>query len=248
MSIMNGNKFFKLIQNNKNRLISTLLFVIIVPCLIALGIVVWDDRHYYIVSAIIIIAALVPFTLLFEKRKPKTRELVLIAVMTTLGVVGRVAFYMLPQFKPVTAIVIITGVAFGGEAGFVTGALTAFISNMFFGQGPWTPWQMFAFGIIGFLSGLIFYKKSEKINIIQLVVFGALATLIIYGTIMDTSSLFSMSDEVSFKALLSLFASGFIMNVIHALSTVVFLLLLSKPLLKKLQRIKIKYGILSPND
>lgn len=241
---MNSEKILKLVQKNKNKLISTLLFVVVIPCLIALGIVVWDDRHYYIVSAIIIMASLVPFTMLFEKRKPKTRELVLIAVMTTLGVVGRVAFYMLPQFKPVTAIVIITGVAFGGEAGFVTGALTAFVSNMFFGQGSWTPWQMFAFGIIGFLSGLVFYKKPEKTSLVGLIIFGALTTLVIYGGIMDTSSLFTMSNEISLNALLALFVSGFPMNVIHALSTVVFLLLLSKPLLKKLQRIKIKYGIM----
>lgn len=236
-------------QGNKHlsmrHLIAGLLILVFIPTVIAVGMLAWGDRHYYIVSILIIMAALVPFAMLFEKRKPRTRELVLIAVMTTLGVVGRAAFYMLPQFKPVTAIVIITGVSLGSEAGFATGALTAFVSNIFFGQGPWTPWQMFAFGIIGFLSGVLFSDNNNKIvNLPLLLVFGALATFAIYGGIMDTSSLFMMSSEISWSALLAMFASGFVMNLIHAASTVVFLLVLSKPLLKKLRRIRIKYGMM----
>ena len=65
---------------------------------------------------------------------------------------------MLPQFKPVLALTIIAGVAFGGEVGFLVGAMTMLTSNMIFGQGPWTPWQMFAMGIIGFLAGVLFKK------------------------------------------------------------------------------------------
>ena len=86
--------------------------------------------------------------MIFEDRKPQAREVLLIAVMAAIAVVGRMAFFMLPQFKPVTAIVIITGISLGAEAGFLTGAVAGFVSNFFFGQGPWTPWQMFAFGII----------------------------------------------------------------------------------------------------
>ena len=99
---------------------------------------------------------MIPFAFAFENRKPKARELVIISSLCAIGVVGRTAFFMLPQFKPVAAIVIISGVAFGGETGFLVGAITAFVSNFFFGQGPWTPWQMFSFGIIGFLAGIMF--------------------------------------------------------------------------------------------
>ncbi len=242
----NGDKKQKQALGMKKRNIAAMLLILVfIPAMIAVGMLAWDDRHYYIVSIAIIIAALVPFAMIFESRKPKTRELVLISVMTAIAVAGRAAFYMLPQFKPIVAIVIITGISLGSEAGFATGALTAFISNMFFGQGPWTPWQMFALGIIGFLSGVLFRKGIEnKKQLCILVIYGALVTFFIYGFIMDTSSLFMMSSEISAKGLIAMFASGFVFNLIHASSTVVFLLVLARPVLKKLKRIKVKYGLM----
>lgn len=96
--------------------------------------------------------------LVFEGRHPKARELVIISVLCAIAVAGRLAFTMLPQFKPVVAIVIISGVAFGGESGFLVGAVSMLVSNLMFGQGPWTPWQMFAAGIIGFIGGILFKK------------------------------------------------------------------------------------------
>ena len=83
---------------------------------------------------------MLPFFMVFEDRRPQAREVVIIAAMAGLGVAGRVAFFMVPQFKPAAAVVIISGVCLGGEAGFLTGALVGFVSNFFFGQGPWTPW------------------------------------------------------------------------------------------------------------
>ena len=103
-----------------------------------------------------LIVSFVPFFLIFG-RKPQARDMVPIAVMAALGVVGRTVFAIvpLPNFKPVSAIVIMTGVVFGPESGFLTGALTGFVSNFIFGQGPWTPWQMFSWGMIGFIAGLL---------------------------------------------------------------------------------------------
>ena len=142
----------------RRRIVSIVLLLVFVPAVIAVGMLEFNDRYYYITASLIIICSFIPFLMLFEKRRPRARELVVIAVMTALGVAGRAAFYMLPQFKPIAATVIITGVSLGCEAGFITGALTAFVSNMFFGQGPWTPWQMFALGLLGFISGLVFRK------------------------------------------------------------------------------------------
>ena len=107
---------------------------------------------------------MIPFFMVFESRKPKARELIIISVLCAIAVSGRTAFFMTPQFKPVVAIVIISGVCFGGEAGFLVGAMTGFVSNFFFGQGPWTPWQMFCFGIIGFLAGILYKKGILKNN------------------------------------------------------------------------------------
>ena len=172
----------------------------------------------------------------------------MIAVMAALAVAGRAAFFMLPQFKPTAAIVIITGASLGAEAGFLTGALAGFVSNFFFGQGPWTPWQMFSFGIIGFLAGLIFRRKREKWKryTVWLCLYGGLATLVIYGFLMDTASVFMGMGAVQETAFLAMYISGFPMNVIHGTASVIFLAILGKPVMRKLDRIKKKYGILEP--
>ena len=149
---------------------------------------------------------MVPFAFLFEKRKPQTKELVVLSVLCAAATAGRAAFYMLPQFKPVAAIVIISGICFGGEAGFLVGAVTGFVSNFFFGQGPWTPWQMFSFGIIGFLSGVLFRKGLLKKTKGALCIFGGLSTLIIYGGIMNSSSVIMRNAKHSVEMLIDAYA------------------------------------------
>jgi energy-coupling factor transport system substrate-specific component len=153
-------------------------------------------RGYYFTSMCIIVISIFIFLWSFEKRKPKTREIVTLAVMTALAVVGRLAFFMTPQVKPCAAIIIITGVMLGRQSGFLCGALTAFVSGFFFGQGPWTPWQMIAFGIIGFLSGVLFSKKNIKYayNKWIISIYGFLATFVIYGFILDTATVFMYTD------------------------------------------------------
>lgn len=202
----------------------------------------WNNRKYYLTSVIIILLAMLPFFARFEGRRPQVREIVLLAVMTAFAVAGRAAFYWAPQFKPVCAIVILTAIAFNAEAGFITGAASGLISNMFFGQGPWTPWQMLGFGLVGFLAGLIFCGREVKT--LPLLVYGFFSVLIVYGVLLDTASLLMYSQEVNLKALLAVYASGFTFNLIHAAATVVFLLLLQKPVLSKLGRIKTKYGMM----
>ena len=117
------------------------ILLVAIPALMAVFVCVWDERKYYLTSLLLVGLMFVPFVLRFEGRRPQARELVLLATMTALAVAGRAAFYWLPQCKPVCAIVILTAVAFTPEAGFVTGAAAGLISNFFFGQGPWTPWQ-----------------------------------------------------------------------------------------------------------
>ncbi|MBQ3552081.1 MAG: ECF transporter S component [Clostridia bacterium] len=236
-------------EGKLRRVISAILMVIVIPAIMAIGLFVWDDRQYFLVSILILICSMLPFFMRFERRKPKTRELVVIAVMVTIAVVGRAAFYMVPQFKPVAAIVIITGVAFGAEAGFITGALSAFTSNLLFGQGPWTPWQMFAFGMIGFIAGLLFKNEIKtKLSLLCLCIYGALSTFVIYGALLDTASVFMTASKVTFEMLLATYISGITFNLIHAAATIFFLVILARPMLKKLCRIKIKYGIIAKDD
>ena len=141
--------------------------------------------------------------MVFEQRKPQARELIIVSILCAIAIAGRAAFYMLPQFKPVAALVIIAGVCFGGETGFLVGAITGFVSNFFFGQGPWTPWQMFSFGIIGFISGVLFRKGFLRKSRASLCMFGFAATLVIYGGIMNPASVIIWQAEPNAAMIIS---------------------------------------------
>ena len=117
------------------------VMLLVVPLLLYLSVRVFHGRKYLVCSLIVIVAAMLPFFMMFEGRKPKAREIMVIAVLAAIGVAGRAAFFMVPSFKPVAAIVILSGISFGGEAGFLVGCLIMMLSNMFMGQGPWTPWH-----------------------------------------------------------------------------------------------------------
>jgi len=188
---------------------------------------------------------MLPFVLVFEGRKPKARELVTIAVLCAIGVAGRSLFFMLPQFKPVIALTIIAGVAFGGEAGFLVGAVTMLVSNVMFSQGPWTPWQMFSMGIIGFLAGVLFRKGWLRRTRASLAVFGAIAAILIYGGIMNPAAAFMTSSKVPDRnVIMAYYVTGLPMDLLHAFGTVLFLVLAAEPMLEKMERIKVKYGLI----
>lgn len=187
---------------------------------------------------------MLPFFAVFEKRMPKAREIVTLSVMCAVAVAGRAAFFMLPQFKPTAAVIIISSICLGAESGFLIGSVSAFVSNFFFGQGPWTPWQMLAFGIIGLVSGLLFRPGILPKKRLEMCCFGAVSVLLIYGAIMNLSTVIIYNPNPTLKAVISVFVSGFPFDAIHALSTVVFLFFLSEPFIEKLERIKKKYGFL----
>ncbi len=224
-------------------LLSAILILIIIPATILIGTFCLGDRKYYFISLLIIFYTMVPFLMAFESSKPQARELIIVAVFSAIAVAGRGAFFMLPQFKPVVAIVIISGVCFGAEPGFLTGAAAGFVSNFFFGQGPWTPWQMFCFGIIGFLAGFLYKRGFLKKTRLSLCLFGGWATFFIYGGIINIGSLLISLNKFSWKALIAVYITGFWFDLIHAASTVFFLYFLSLPMIKKTDRIKTKYGL-----
>ena len=213
---------------------------------IILGMMYLDDRKYYFVSIMVIIYSMVPFFIRFEMRRPQGREIVIVAVMVAIAVAGRAAFFMVPQFKPVVAIVIISGVCLGKETGFLIGAMTGFVSNFIFGQGPWTPWQMFCFGLIGYLAGLIFeknlVKKTPKKRKIILCTFGGLATFFIYGGIVDLWTVLGMTPEPKLETLLLTYTVALPFNLIHAFATVFFLYFITNLMINKMERVKLKYG------
>ena len=202
------------------------------------------NRNYGLVSFLMVILALVPFFLQYEKKKPLAREWIPLVVMAALAAVGRVVFAPLPHFKPISAIIIVTAMVFGAEAGFLTGAISALASNLFFGQGPWTPWQMFAWGLIGFLAGLL--SKQNRLNgTWQITLFGLFSGFL-YGWIMNVWSAATMlMSQMSFHAFMALYLASLPNDLVHGISTVVFLMLIEKSWTAKLRRVKIKFGIIA---
>ncbi len=231
-------------QLTKKAIVSTVIILIIIPLTIYTGIYFLGDRKYYFISLLIIIEIMLPFVFIFENRKLHARELVIISVLCAVGVAGRTVFFMLPQFKPLIALVIIAGVCFGGETGFLIGAMTGFVSNFFFGQGPWTPWQMFAIGVIGYLAGVLFKKGFLSTTRGSLCVFGGLGTIVIYGGIMNPASVIMWQAKPTAEMLISSYAMGLPFDIIHAAATVFFLWFAAGPMIEKLERIKVKYGII----
>ncbi len=228
-------------KTSKYALVALAVMLVIVPITIYFGKAFLGDRKYYFISLLIILETLLPFLFVFEKRKPQARELVLISVLCGISVAGRTAFYMLPQFKPVLALVIISGICFGSETGFLVGAVTGFVSNFFFGQGPWTPWQMFAFGIVGFGAGIVF--KFIKITRLSLCVFGLISAVVLFGVVVNFGNVivYQMPTAELIKAAL---LSGLPFDLIHGIATAFFLWCISEPMITKISRVKHKYGLM----
>lgn len=236
---------------NHNKACALAAFVVIcilIPITIWVGITKLNDRKYYFISMLILLEAIIPFFFLYEKRKPKARELVTVATMCALAVAGRAAFFMLPNFNAATAMVIISGVAFGAETGFIVGAVTMLTSNFIFGQGPWTPWQMFAMGVLGYLAGVIYRRRTVREKIfskLSLCIFGGISCIVVYGGIMNPASVLMYYSDVSLHMIAAAYITGFPFDVVHGTGTVLFLWFAARPFLEKLDRIRTKYGILN---
>lgn len=222
--------------------IKNIIIIILIPLCIALGVIIFKDRKYNLISMIIAVLSCIPIFIVFEKGETSTRRIVIIAVMIAISVAGRVAFTALQGFKPVAAIVIITAIYLGAEAGFLTGSMSAIISNIYFGQGPWTPFQMFSWGMIGFIAGIPFMQKLLLKNRVVLSIYGIFSG-IIFSLIMDIWTTLSIDGIYNMKRYMAAVATSFPFMAIYAISNVVFLMLAVKPFGEKLERIKTKYGI-----
>ncbi len=213
-----------------------LLPFVVIPLLVLLSGTVFKGKQYLFISALVAVCALLLFAAGFEKKKTGSRRLVLVSAMTALCIVGR----FIPFFKPITALTIITAVYLGAESGFLVGSLSALLSNFYFGQGPWTAFQMLAWGMIGLAAGYLArpLKKSRPL----LLIYGALSG-ILFSLIMDLWSVMWYAGELN----LTLYKAGLITALPHTalytVSNLIFLWFLARPFGEKLERVKIKYGV-----
>lgn len=188
---------------------------------------------------LILVLAVGRFFAMLKKKKQDFRLLVIISVLIALSIAGRILFAVTPGFKPVTAMVIISGLYFGGETGFLTGALTALVSNFYFGQGPWTPFQMIIWGMIGGIAGIGsgFLRKNR----IALYLYSAVAG-VVYSLFMDIYTVLWIDGYLNGSRYMAAIAAALPYTVIYAVSNMIFMLVLRKPIGRKLMRVRKKFG------
>ena len=225
----------------KSHIATLLIFLIAIPATLVLGIRL-PGKWYMLTTSLVIAEILIPFFLAFEGRKPQARELVIMAVMCALAVAARVAI-VIPNFKAIYGIIMIAGIALGPEPGFLVGAIAAFVSNFFRGQGIWTPWQMLAYGGCGMLMGFFFRKGKLPRKPLLMGILGFALVLFFAGPLLDTCNLFMMPIEMNLPSILAMYGMGLSVNISQGISTFLVLFLLGKPLLGKLDRIRQKYGM-----
>lgn len=195
-----------------------------------------DSRRHMIVSLTAAAMTVLLFISGFERKSTGTRRLVIVSVMTALCFLGR----FIPILKPIIAVTIITGIYLGGEAGFLVGAMTAILTNFYFGQGPWTVFQMFAWGISGYFAGV--FSAGLKKSFPLLIVYGAFAGMA-YSFIMDIWTVLWYNGNFDIKLYLAALYTAIPYTLSYMASGVLFLMLLAKPFGEKLDRVKIKYGV-----
>ena len=227
-------------NENLRKTIRVAVPFLLFPLAVAAGVFVFPDNSYAWITVVCLIFAMLLFYASFDKKVVGTRRMVIIAVMTALSVIGRAVFSMIPAFKPITSIVIITAIWIGPESGFLVGSLTAVISNFQFGQGPWTPFQMFAWGMIGLIAGYL--GKPLRKSRVALAVYGALAG-VAYSMIMDIWTVLWYGEGFSWQLYVAALGTALPYTIGYAVSNVVFLLVLGRPFGEKLQRVKLKYGV-----
>lgn len=225
------------------KIITLFVFILGIPAIIFGCSKLIILKQYYVASALIIALALAALFLSLEKKKMQTRELVAIACVVALAVVGRAALFMIPQVKLTCAIVILAAISFGPYVGFLSGALSMLTSNIIFGQGAHTPFQMFGMGLVAFLCGLVFYEKKYGRNRWAVAIVGGILCFAVYGFIVDSGSALLFTAVPTFKTMLPVYISGLSFNVIHAVTTLVALFAATPYIQDTFGRIAKKYGL-----
>lgn len=219
------------------------VFLCAIVCLFAA--VIWqlmsNHSNYYLISVIVLVISMLPFFFSFEHSKPSAREITLISSLIAIAVVSRAVFYLIPQVKPIGAVVVISGICLGAKRGYLVGAFSAFISNFIFGQGVHTPFQMVALGLVGFIAGIVFAKL--KINKISLALVGFILTFVLYGLIVDLSTVLMLAGDFNISSMLAVYGAGIPFGMVFGITTAVCLFLFGETFIKKINRIQTKYGI-----
>ncbi|OIQ56534.1 hypothetical protein MOTE_23400 [Moorella thermoacetica] len=189
-----------------------------------------------LLALLIIIIALVLMYWGFEQGRVSSREVAVIAMLGTIAAAGRVPFASLPGIQPTTFIVIISGFVFGPRAGFMVGSTAGLVSNFFLGQGPWTPWQMFAWGLAGTSAGVLKTgcpRAGKKVMTVFSFLWGYL-----FGWIMNLWTWTGFIHPLTWESFVATYAASFWFDTLHALGNAAFYLFFGSSFIKILQRFR----------
>lgn len=177
----------------------------------------------------------------YESSRPALRQVMPTVVLGAVAAAGRVLFAPIPDVKPVSAIAILAGATLGRRNGFMVGAIAAFGSNMFFGQGPWTAWQMYAWGLVGYLGGVL-GDHGALDGRARLATWGFLSAML-YGLLLNSWYVVGYVNPVTPATVVSAFVAGLPLDAVHGVATAAFLLLIWGPWGRRVERAVRAYGL-----
>lgn len=226
--------------------LSRIMRVLELPALCAVPLVLVallasDVRATAALTLLSVVLAIVLVLGSIELSRPALRQILPIVVCAAVAAAGRVIFAPFPDVKPVTAICIVAGAVLGRQGGFAVGALAALASNFFFGQGVWTPWQMYAWGLIGYMSAL-FAEKGLLSSKPRVLVWGFSAA-ILFGLIMDGMHIVGFVRPLTWQGSLAALAASLPLDALHGVATIAFLALIWEPWCRQLKRVLAKYAV-----
>ena len=219
---------------NKKLIIAVLLSAVSLVIMTAL-----NGKNYLLLSFIILGITLGTYFINFEKSRVNSREIVFIAIVCALAVAARLVFSALPAGKPELFVLILGAMVAGPDAGFLMGAILMLASNMYLGQGAWTPWQMVAYGLVGLISGLM---KNRDLSRIVLTIWG-FASAFLVGWLMDVYFILGFVKPLSWSGVIGGFVGSFYFDVTHALVTAVLIFLFGKRWIKIFNNYRKKYEL-----
>ncbi|MDS1029247.1 ECF transporter S component [Bacillota bacterium LX-D] len=203
-------------------------------------------NYWPLLSAVLLCLALMAFFCRFEGSSTSAKDVAVIATMASLAAIARVPFAIIPGFQPTTFMVMITGYVFGAQTGFLTGAIAALVSNLFLGQGPWTPWQMFCWGLTGVSAAVLAHGK-EQMHLGAFTVLGGLWGYL-FGWIMNIWHWVGFVYPLNLQTFIATYIASFAFDTLHAVANVIFALLLGKTFYQILLRFKNKLTVTYSNQ
>ncbi len=214
-----------------------------------MGVALWTGiASSALLMLAVVTVVLVLFFLGYERSQPALRQIMPTLVLAACAAAGRILFAPIPDFKPLSAIAIIAGATLGPRNGFMVGSLAAFTSNFFFGQGLWSPWQMYAWGMVGYAGGLL-----AKAGVLEdrvtgrprtwALVLAGLASAALYGLIVNAYGVLGFVRPLTWAGTLAYVAASLPFDVMHGVATALFLVVLYGPWTRRIGRVVRKYGL-----